>query len=80
MIFEIYVFVLNKNDHDIKIYDSICKSLSSLFAPHNEAIYKILNIIGKLTYKDHKAKDEVDLLKLILHLFIDNKNITHSEE
>ena len=80
MIFEIYVFVLNKDDNDFKIYKRICISLANLFNPHHEAILKILNIIGELTYTGHKEKYEFDILNLILHLFIDDKNITHSEE
>ena len=71
MILEIYVFVLNKEFNDIKIYDNICKSLSALFGEkYKEPVYEILKIIGKLTYSDHGETDEQDILKLILHLFI----------
>ena len=55
MILEIYVFVLNKEFNDIKIYDNICKSLSALFGKkHEEPVFEILKIIGKFTHSDHK--------------------------
>ena len=71
MILKIYVFVLNKGENDIKIYDDICTSLSALFGEeYEEPVNEILKIIGKLTYSDSGETDEKNILKLILQLFI----------